>query len=63
MFDREKHDREKHGRDGNDQSGGTQQGCQFTYREGLAVIRIIARHGFKLSDTLCAQLVAGHRAE
>ena len=58
---------EEHGRDGNDQAGGSQQGCQsrrwFTYCEGCAHIRIIARHGFKLGDAVCAQLVAGHRAE
>jgi hypothetical protein len=59
---------EEHGRDDNEQAGGSQQGVQsprwFTYCEGCTHIRIIARHGFKLSgEGVWAQLVAGHRAE
>ena len=57
---------EEHGRHGNDQAGGNQQGCPrrwYTYCQGCAHIRGIARHAFKLSDAVCAQLVAGHRAQ
>jgi hypothetical protein len=48
----------EHGRDGNDKARGSQQGCQsrrwFTYREGCARSRLIARHGFRLGDAVCA---------
>lgn len=54
---------EEHGRDDNDQAGGCRSRRWFTYCEGCAQIKVIVRPGFKLSDTVGAQLVAGHRAE
>jgi hypothetical protein len=55
-----------HERDDSYQASRNQQGGQsrhWSTPEECARIRIIARHGIKLTGPVCAQLVVGHRAE